>query len=258
MSSRGHVYFSLKDEKDGALINCIIWKSRYAVYGVELKEGVKIIASGYPEIYAPSGRISFIAETIELAGEGALKKAYEKLKKKLAAEGLFEEERKRPLPKYPEKIGVVTSRQGAVLADFLNNLGKFGFKIKMIDSRVEGQLAVADLLLSIKSFQKQDIDALVIIRGGGSLESHLAFNNEMLVRAIADFPVPVIAGIGHHTRVGGHHAVHVGPNPHLVGAQGAPQDGSRIVTATAPHSGGNARLGRTDEPCHHRGDTFRD
>jgi len=193
----GHVYFTLKDEKDQSMMNCIIWKSRYQLYGVKLQEGMKIMASGYPEIYPPSGRLSFIAETIELAGEGELKKQYDELKEKLDKEGVFAEERKRSIPKYPQKIGVITSKQGAVIADFLNNIGKFGFKIKMIDSRVEGQEAVRDLLASIKTFRKTDIDVLVIIRGGGSLESLMPFNNELLVREVSGFPVPVIAGIGH-------------------------------------------------------------
>jgi len=198
ISSLGHVYFSLKDEKDGAVINCIIWKTRYNLYGIRLEAGMKILASGYPEIYAPLGKLSFIAETIELAGEGELKKQYDELKKKLTEEGIFAEERKRPIPKYPQNIGVITSRQGAVLADFLNNVGKFGFKIKMIDSRVEGQEAVGDLLSSIKTFKNKDIDVLVIIRGGGSFESLMPFNNEALIREVANFKVPVIAGVGHH------------------------------------------------------------
>ncbi|MGB2762022.1 MAG: exodeoxyribonuclease VII large subunit [Minisyncoccales bacterium] len=193
----GHVYFSLKDEKDGSMIKCIIWKSKYSIYGIELKMGDKIIAFGSPSMHPLYG-FSFIAETIEYAGEGELRKEYERLKKKLTEQGVFAEDKKQPIPKYPQKVGIITSKQGAVLADFLNNLGKFGFKVKMIDSRVEGQAAVADLLLSIKTFKKQDIDVLVIIRGGGSLESMMAFNNELLVREAANFPVPVIAGIGHH------------------------------------------------------------
>ncbi|MFC1629755.1 exodeoxyribonuclease VII large subunit [Patescibacteria group bacterium] len=194
----GHVYFTLKDEKDkGGMINCIIWRSRYSLYGIKLQEGMRIMAFGYPEIYPPSGRLSFIAETIEIAGEGELKKQYDELKKRLKEEGIFAEARKRPIPKYSQKIGVITSRQGAVLADFLNNIGNFGFKIKMIDSRVEGQTATKDLLASIRALRKKDIDVLVIIRGGGSLESLMPFNNELLVREVASFPVPVIAGIGH-------------------------------------------------------------
>jgi len=194
----GHVYFTLKDEKDESIIKCVIWKYRYDIYGIKLKEGIKIIATGYPEIYAPWGKLSFKSEVIEHAGEGTLKKEYEKLKEKLTKEGLFEEVRKRPIPKYPQKVGIITSKQGAVLADFLNNLGRFGFKIKMVDSRVEGQAAIVDLLLSIKILKKENIEVLVIMRGGGSLESMLAFNNESLVREITGFPVPVIAAIGHH------------------------------------------------------------
>jgi len=197
----GHVYFTLKDEKDGSIIKCVIWKSRYDIYDIELKEGIKIIATGYPEIYAPWGKLSFKSEVIEHAGEGTLKKEYEKLKEKLTKEGLFEEVRKRPIPKYPQKVGIITSKQGAVLADFLNNLGRFGFKIKMIDSRVEGQAAITDLLFSVKTLKKKDIEVLVIMRGGGSLESMLAFNNESLAREITDFPVPVVAAIGHHKDV---------------------------------------------------------
>jgi exodeoxyribonuclease VII large subunit len=197
----GHVYFSLKDEKGGSMINCIIWKSSYRTYGIELKEGMKITAVGRSEIYAPSGRLSFVARAISLAGEGALKKEYERIKALLEKEGIFAEEKKRPLPRYPHKIGVITSRQGAVLADFLNNLAKFGFSVKMIDSRVEGQDAVEDLLASVRSFRKKDIEVLVVMRGGGSMESMMAFNNELLVREIASFPCPVIAGIGHHKDV---------------------------------------------------------
>jgi exodeoxyribonuclease VII large subunit len=192
----GHMYFSLKDEK-GVMLSCIMWKSNYAIYGINLKEGMKVVANGCPNVYAPSGRLSFICDTIQLAGEGELKKQYDELKEKLEKEGVFAEERKRPIPKYPQKIGVITARQGAVIHDFLNNIGKFGFNIKFIDSRVEGQEAVQDLLASIKTFRKKDIDVLVIIRGGGSMESLMAFNNEMLVREIVNFPKPVIAGIGH-------------------------------------------------------------
>ena len=197
----GHAYFTLKDEKDESIINCVIWKSIYHLYGIKLKEGIKIIATGCPEVYAPWGKLSFKCQVIEYSGEGTLKKEYEKLKAKLAEEGFFEQARKRPLPEYPRIIGVVTSKQGAVLADFLNNLGRFGFKIKMVDSRVEGQAAVTDLLNSVRILKKEEIEALVIMRGGGSLESMLAFNNELLIREIIDFPVPVIAAIGHHKDV---------------------------------------------------------
>ena len=201
ISAKGHVYFSLKDEKDGGVIKCVIWGFRYSMYGIELKEGLKIIASGYPEIYPAWGKLSFMAEVIEYAGEGTLKKAYEEIKKKLTKEGVFSEEKKRPIPDYVQNIGVITSKTGAVIHDFTTNLGKFGFKIKMIDSRVEGQGAVKDLLSSIRSFRKEDIEVLVIMRGGGSLESLMGFNNEILVKEVIDFPVPVIAALGHEKDV---------------------------------------------------------
>ncbi|MBU4274430.1 exodeoxyribonuclease VII large subunit [Patescibacteria group bacterium] len=193
----GHVYFSLRDEKDKSVISCIIWKSQYKLFGIEIKEGVKIIATGRPDIYKQTGRLSFIAETIELAGEGILKKEYEKLKKKLGDEGIFEESKKRSIPAYPQKIGIITSKQGAVLSDFLSNIGNYGFKIKMVDSRVEGQSSITDLLSAIKIIKKKDIEVLIIMRGGGSFESLQPFNNELLVREVANFPVPVIAAIGH-------------------------------------------------------------
>jgi len=197
ISSVGHVYFSIKDKSGKGVLDCIIWKSNYALCGVRLEEGKEVILSGYPDIYPLSGRFSFKADTVELKGEGALKKAYEELKNKLEKEGIFDLERKKKIPMFPERIGVITSKQGAVIHDFLNNIGKYGFKIQMIDSRVEGQEAIKDLLSAIRTFKKKKIDVLVVIRGGGSLESLQPFNNEALVKEIIDFPVPVIAGIGH-------------------------------------------------------------
>lgn len=201
VSAKGHVYFDLKDTKDESVINCAIWRSNYSISGIELKDGMEIVASGYPDIYAPSGRLTFKAATVEHVGEGALKAAYDKLKKKLSEEGLFAPERKRALPRYPERIGVITSKQGAVIHDFANNLGRHGYKITFMPASVEGKEAVPDLLNAIKSFRKYELDALVIMRGGGSLQSLQAFDNEALVREIVSFPVPVIAGIGHHRDV---------------------------------------------------------
>lgn len=198
----GHVYFTVKDkEVDGsganAVMDVIIWKRNYEISGIALEVGMEVVLTGHPNIYPPTGRLSFVANTVELVGEGALKKAYEALKAKLTAAGAFDQARKRPLPEFPTRIGVVTSLKGAVIHDFENNLGKFGFEVIVCDSRVEGQAAVPDLLAAINTMRRFELDALVIIRGGGSLESLQAFNNEALVRAIVDFPVPVIAGIGH-------------------------------------------------------------
>lgn len=198
-ASSGHVYFDLKDSE--GVINCVVWKYKYQVSGISLEEGMQIVANGKPNVYAPNGRLSFIADTLEYAGEGELKKAYNMLRKKLDAEGLFAQERKRELPKYVKKIGVITSKHGAVIHDFENNLGRWGFKIKFVDSRVEGKESIHDLLSSIYTLSKQDIDALVIMRGGGSRESLASFDTEAVVRAVANFPVPVVAGIGHHEDV---------------------------------------------------------
>ncbi|NQV00927.1 MAG: exodeoxyribonuclease VII large subunit [Parcubacteria group bacterium] len=192
-----YLFFSVKDKEDESLLNCFMWTNDYEICGIQLKEGLEIIIGGFPDIYKPQGRLSFRVSTVELVGEGALKKAYEKLKKKLEDEGLFAIERKKPIPEFVQKIGLITSETGAVIHDFLNNLGKYGYQIKFFNSRVEGQIAVKDLISAINYFQDKDIDVLVIIRGGGSLESLQAFNNEVLVRKIADFKNPVMCGIGH-------------------------------------------------------------
>lgn len=193
---KGHVYFTIKD-KQGSVLDAAIWNYNYRMCGVKIEEGIEVILSGEPSIYPPSGRFSFIASTISLQGEGALKKAYLALKEKLEKEGAFDIERKRPLPDFPQKIGVITSRGGAVINDLLSNLGRFSFQVKLVDSRVEGIEAISELLEAVRTMKKQDIEVLLIMRGGGSLESLQAFNNEALIELVANFPVPVVAAIGH-------------------------------------------------------------
>ena len=143
--------------------------------------------------------MSFQTKLIEVVGEGALKKAYEELKRKLEAQGLFAPERKRTIPDFSHKIGLITSHQGAAIGDFTSNLGNYGFHIKFYDSRVEGKQAVFDLVKALKWFNKNmpEIDVIVLVRGGGSLESLQAFNTESLVREIAASKIPILAGIGH-------------------------------------------------------------
>lgn len=196
-ASSGHVYFSLKDKKDGSVLNCVIWSSVYKFCGVELKEGIEIKVFGFADIYKQTGRITFKCSSIELVGEGELKKQYEELKRKLEKQGLFDESRKKEIPLFPCNIGVITSKEGAVINDFLNNLGQYGFKTKLVDSRVEGIEAVKDLLGAIKTIKGEKVDCLVIMRGGGSLESFLAFNNETLIKEMVNLSVPVIVAIGH-------------------------------------------------------------
>lgn len=193
-----YIFFSLKDEQIGSVMPCFMWRSDYDLSGVHLEEGREVRVSGFSEIYKPSGRFTFRAKTLEYVGEGALKKAYEDLKRKLESEGLFALDRKKPLPEFPQKIGVITSREGAVIHDFLNNLGRYGFTIVFGASRVEGVAAVSDLKKRLQEFRLLDVDVLVVIRGGGSLESLQAFNNEALVREVSELPFPVVCAIGHH------------------------------------------------------------
>ncbi len=191
------LYLAIKDAEDESTLQVFMWLSDYTLCGVEIREGMEVVVEGKSEVYKPTGRLSFRAQTIAPVGEGALRAAYEALRKRLETEGLFSLERKRSLPDFPERIGLVTSRDGAVIHDFLNNLGRFGFQISFVDSRVEGLLAVKDLLQAIDRLAREDLDVLVVVRGGGSLESLQAFNNEQVVRALAAFPTPVLCAIGH-------------------------------------------------------------
>jgi exodeoxyribonuclease VII large subunit len=196
------VYYTLKDKKQEAKLDCMTWLNVYKANSLHLKVGDEVIVSGAPEIYAPYGRFNFKANTIEYAGEGDLKRAFDKLKAQLDTEGLLQESRKRALPFLPKKIGIITSMSsGVVIHDFSSNLDRHGYKIFTCDSKVEGKEAVLDILAAIRTMAKRDIEVLVIIRGGGAPESFQAFNTESVVRAVAAFKVPVITGIGHDVDV---------------------------------------------------------
>jgi len=196
------VYFNLKDKEDESVINCLIFRYQYEISGVKLEIGNEIIINGYAEIYKPMGKLSLKASIIEVTGKGMLKKAYEELKRKLEKERLFSPEIKKLIPDLPQTIGLITSNQGAAIGDFTTNLGNYGFKIKFINSSVEGKQAVFDLIRAVRQFKKmKDLDTIVIIRGGGSLESLQAFNNEALVREIASLETPVVCGVGHEKDV---------------------------------------------------------
>ncbi len=200
-AASGHAYFTLKDKETGFILPSTIWARDYALAGVTLELGMEVAATGRANFYGPFGKLSFNAKSVELVGEGALKKAYELLKKKLTTEGLFAPERKRALPAFVRRIGVITSVRGAVIHDFSSNLGRYGFQVRILDSKVEGPESGRDLALSVRAMREEDIDILVIIRGGGSIQSLAGFDNEALVREIASFPVPVLAGVGHHQDV---------------------------------------------------------
>jgi len=190
-------YFSLKDKDDGSIMECYMNPFAYRGLGFLVDDGMEIKISGFPNIYKARGRFSFKVESIELTGEGSLKKAYELLKQKLQDEGLFS--RKRSIPEFISSVGIITSKTGAVIDDFRKNLLPLGIKLHFYDSRVEGIRAVSTILNGIKWFNinMPDLDTLVIVRGGGSLEDLQAFNNELVARAVFSSSIPTICGIGH-------------------------------------------------------------
>jgi exodeoxyribonuclease VII large subunit len=193
----GHMYATLQDPKDKSLINCFANAFIYQQYRQYCQEGLTVRVTGHPSIYKQKGRFSFSIESVMVAGEGALKQAYELTKQKLADEGLFT--RKRELPKLITKVGLITSQTGAVLADFRNNLLERGIELVFYNVRVEGQQAVSQIRRGIATINKQrpDLDCLVLMRGGGSLEDLAPFNDETLVRELFNSRIPTIAAIGH-------------------------------------------------------------
>lgn len=193
-NAKGHAYFEMKDAD--SVLRCAVFQDAYALSGVALEDGMEIVVTGYPNYHNRYG-FSFVGRTVALAGEGALKKAYDDLKKKLAAEGLLAPTRKRSLPQLPARIGLITSRTGAAIGDFMSNVGHYGYTIRFHHTSVEGAHALTELRTALHAMAKEKIDVLVVVRGGGSLESLQAFNNETIVRMIADFPVPVVVGVGH-------------------------------------------------------------
>ena len=193
------VYFTIKDSQDDSMLSCLIFRNQYTISGVELAIGDEIIVEGAPDIYKPNGRLSLKVGMIELCGEGALKKAYDVLKAKLEQEGVFAPEKKRVLPRYATRIALITSEQGAAIGDFTMNLGAQGLHVGFYPTSVEGKKAVFEIIEALKYFahHADEYDLLVVIRGGGSMESLQAFNNEVLVREIAQCPIPTLLGVGH-------------------------------------------------------------
>lgn len=192
------VYFDLKDAQ--SVLNC--FASAYN-FRTPLEDGMKVRILGYPNIYSRYGKFSFVVQKVELVGDGTLKRAYELLKKKLEAEGIFNLERKRALPKFPAKIGVIASKESAAFGDFkkiINNRWS-GVEITLRNVLVQGPQAVTDIVEAFRDFdtlpEKSRPEVIALIRGGGSMEDLAAFNSEEVVRAIYNSRIPVITGIGH-------------------------------------------------------------
>lgn len=201
-AASGHLYFSLKDAD--AKLDGVMWKGNAARLAFAPEDGLEVVATGKLTTYAGRSSYQIIADRIELAGEGALMLLFEKLKARLAAEGLFATERKRPIPYLPRKIGIVTSPTGAVIRDILHRLAdRFPSHVILWPVLVQGDTAAAQVAAAVNGFSamapEQRPDLLIVARGGGSIEDLWAFNEEVVVRAVANSAIPVISAVGHET-----------------------------------------------------------
>ena len=194
----GHVYFTLKDKS--AQIRAAFFRQHQRGPTIGLKNGDQVLVFGRVSIYELRGDYQLIVEQVEPAGEGALKRQFEVLKKKLAAEGLFDEDRKRQLPLLPGRIGVITSPTGAAIRDVLSVLGRRYPSIPVVvyPAAVQGDAAPPELIAALQAaIRRDECDVLIVGRGGGSLEDLWAFNDEQLARAIAESPIPIVSAVGH-------------------------------------------------------------
>ncbi len=199
-SRNGHLYFTLKDT--GAQLSCVMWNSMRQQLDRVPAHGDEVVVSGSVQVYAPHGRYQLIARSVRAAGLGALQQAFEELKRKLEAEGLFDAGRKKPLPPFPRVIGIVTSATGAAFQDMRNTLEKRYplSEVHLYHAAVQGAQAAPEIVGGIRHFSESgNADLLIVGRGGGSLEDLWAFNEESVARAIADCRIPVISAVGHET-----------------------------------------------------------
>jgi len=201
----GHVYLDLKDEK--SILSGIIWKGQAARLTIQPEQGMEVVATGRLTTFPGQSRYQIVIDSLEPAGEGALLAQLEKLKKKLAAEGLFEEDRKQPIPYLPRVIGIVTSPTGAVIRDMLHGFAeRFPVHVIVWPVRVQGETSGAEVAAAIRGFNALDEgsavprpDLLIVGRGGGSLEDLWGFNEEQVARAASESVIPLIAAVGHET-----------------------------------------------------------
>ncbi len=202
LAASGHYYFTLK-ERD-AQVRCVAFRSSHRYWKFKPQDGTAVVARGRIDVYEVRGEYQLLVELLEPQGLGALQLAFEQLKKKLSAEGLFAPERKRALPRFPKRIGIVTSHRGAAIADMVHILSRRspGIEIRLFPAQVQGEGSIEDVCRGIQYFSKSGWADLVIAgRGGGSLEDLWTFNEEAVARAIAGCSVPVISAVGHETDV---------------------------------------------------------
>ena len=197
---KGHIYFTIKD--DAAIMSCAMWMSkRSSGLDFKLETGQHIVVTGNIGVYERWGDYRLYADKIEKAGVGRLFEELEKLKLKLRAEGLFDQSHKKPIPKYPKKIGIITSRTGAVIEDIKRTAREANAYVQLIlyPAIVQGADAAATLIKGIKRFEEEGVDTIIIGRGGGSIEDLWCFNDEKLARTIYNCRIPVISAVGHQT-----------------------------------------------------------
>lgn len=194
-ATSGHMYMTIKDA--GAAMSVIIWRGTPVNFA--LSDGLEVVITGRLTTYPARSNYQIVASNIEMAGVGAILKMLEERKQKLAAEGLFDASRKKPLPKLPTTIGVVTSPTGAAFQDIQNRLReRFPVRVILYPATVQGQTAAAEVAAGVKYFNRaKNVDVIIVARGGGSLEDLLPFSEEIVVRAVAESEIPVITGVGH-------------------------------------------------------------
>ena len=198
----GHLYFSLKDS--GAQVRCAWFRQRQRTRGDQIANGEQVLVYGRVSLYEPRGDYQVIVDRVELAGEGALRRQFERLKRKLSDEGLFDAELKRELPRLPRQIGIVTSPSGAAVRDVISVLGRRfpAVPVVLYPAAVQGAAAAGEIVAALaKATERQECDVLIVGRGGGSLEDLMAFNDEAVARAIHACPIPVISAVGHEVDV---------------------------------------------------------
>lgn len=195
----GHIYFTLKDA--GAAISCVMFSTQRRGLGFTLEDGQSVIVTGRISVFERDGRYQLYAQSIVQDGVGRLYEEYEKLKKRLLSEGLFDEQRKKPIPKFASRIGVVTAETGAVIQDICNVTYRRNpyVQLYLYPAKVQGEGAAQTVIDGIRYFEKTDVDTIIIGRGGGSVEDLWCFNDEALARVIADCSKPVISAVGHET-----------------------------------------------------------
>ena len=199
-ATSGHLYFNLKDSS--SLLPTVMWKQSALSLLFKPEDGMKVRALGKITVYEKSGKYQMIASQLQPLGIGDLYQEFERLKKKLSEEGLFDDDRKKEIPRYPFRIGVVTSAKGAVIADIINVLNRRAPHVKVIleSARVQGEGAAEEIVSAIEKFNSSgEVDLLIVGRGGGSIEDLWAFNEEAVARAIAASELPIISAVGHET-----------------------------------------------------------